>query len=45
MKNTKRFKITENGFIKVTSDGHVITAFFYHKGDELHWIKAGYESA
>jgi len=38
----KRFKITSNGFIKVTSDGKTINTYFYHKGDELHFIKAGY---
>ena len=37
----KTFKITSNGFIKVTSDG-VTRTYFYHNGDEKYWIASGY---
>ena len=43
MKNTKKFKITGNGFIKVTTDGVTINTFFYRTGDEKHYLKEGYE--
>lgn len=43
MIKSKSFRITENGFIKVTKDGREYQAFFYRPGDENYWLNAGYE--
>ena len=40
--NNKQFKVTANGFVKITTDGVTIHTFFYHAGDEVFWESEGY---
>ena len=39
---TRCFKVTPNGFVKVWGSG-IYQLFFYHAGDEKYWLDAGYK--
>ena len=39
----KKFKVTENGFIKVTNDGKVIHTLFYMPSIVADLINSGYQ--
>ena len=36
------FKITNNGFIKISTNGKTFNTYFYHSGDEALLIREGF---
>ena len=42
MNNTKTFKVTANGFIKIKTGDQEVQTYFYHQGDEAKLEKDGY---